>query len=246
MIIVSLGYRTGPPSAGRAYEKKVAVARTRNYLHFCPVARSLEVIGEKWSLLIVRDLLGGERRFTDLLRGLNNITPKWLTLRLREMEEAGIVERAHEEGKREVWYRLTPKGRELAGVIAELNTWGLRYAMRPPLEDELVGDSRFGRSLLGYLNRCDVKLDRPRDWRITFSTTRTAYFHFDGTEWTRDECATPDVDVRTNAREWASVLGEDPVAKRARLDAMDITGDEAAIAEFVDILCAMVAEAVPA
>lgn len=222
------------------------MARTRNYLHFCPVARSLEVIGEKWSLLIVRDLLGGERRFTDLLRGLNNITPKWLTLRLRELEDAGIVERVHEEGKREVWYRLTDKGRELAGVIAELNSWGLRYAMRPPLEDESVGDSRFGRSLLGYLNRCDVQLDTPRDWRIAFSTTRTAVFHYDGARWTRDEESEPDVDVRTNAREWASVLGEDAVARRSRLHDMDITGDPAAIAEFIDVLCSMVAEPVPA
>ncbi len=124
------------------------MAKTKHYQHFCPVARSLEVIGERWSLLIVRDLLGGEKRFTDLMRGLSNITPKWLTMRLRELEDAGIVERVHEPGKREVWYRLSPTGRELGGVIGELNAWGLRHAMRPPQEDEVVGEGRFGRSLL--------------------------------------------------------------------------------------------------
>jgi DNA-binding HxlR family transcriptional regulator len=100
------------------------MARTRTYNHFCPVARSLEVIGEKWSLLIVRDLLRGPQRFTDLLRGLNNITPKWLTLRLRELESAGIVERDQEPGRKEVRYRLTEKGAQL-GPIAALNVWGV-------------------------------------------------------------------------------------------------------------------------
>ena len=107
------------------------MARTRTYNHFCPVARSLEVIGEKWSLLIVRDLLRGPQRFTDLLRGLNNITPKWLTLRLRELESAGIVERDQEPGRKEVRYRLTEKGQKrlaedtrqwqaLAGALTQL------------------------------------------------------------------------------------------------------------------------------
>src|SRR5437667_8853153 len=95
-------------------------ARSRiGYQHFCPAARALEVIGEKWSLLIVRDLLAGPRRFNDLGRTLTAITPKWLSLRLREMEEAGIVAREATH-PREVWYRLTPKGQALAPVVEEL------------------------------------------------------------------------------------------------------------------------------
>ncbi len=86
------------------------MARTRTYNHFCPVARSLEVIGEKWSLLIVRDLLRGPQRFTDLLRGLNNITPKWLTLRLRELESAGIVEPGRGPGRGEARHPLAEQG----------------------------------------------------------------------------------------------------------------------------------------
>ena len=62
------------------------------YSHFCPVARSLERIGDRWSLLIVRDLLQGPQRFTDLIGSLSHITPKWLTLRLRELASAGIVD----------------------------------------------------------------------------------------------------------------------------------------------------------
>src|SRR5688572_20706163 len=101
------------------------MARTKTYEHFCPVARSLEVIGEKWSLLIVRDLLRGPRRFSDLHESLGKITAKWLTLRLRELEAAGIVVRESEPGRREVWYRLTPAGEELAPVVGALNSWGV-------------------------------------------------------------------------------------------------------------------------
>src|SRR5581483_10166021 len=104
------------------------MAKTREYQHYCPVARSLEVIGEKWSLLIVRDLLRGPQRFTDLLRYLGGITPKWLTQRLRDLEAAGIVERDHAEGRREVWYRLTAAGEELRPVIESLAIWGIEHA----------------------------------------------------------------------------------------------------------------------
>ena len=75
------------------------------YGYFCPVAHALGVVGDKWSLLIVRDLLPKPQRFTDLLSYLSNITPKWLMLRLRELEEAGVVEREQRQDRREVWYK---------------------------------------------------------------------------------------------------------------------------------------------
>src|SRR5262249_57583099 len=79
----------------------------RIYRHFCMGARALEVIGERWSLLIVRDLLPGPRRFTDLVRSLNPITPTRLTDRLRTLEAAGVIERQPAETGNEAWYRLT-------------------------------------------------------------------------------------------------------------------------------------------
>ena len=98
------------------------MARTKDYKHFCAAARSLEVIGEKWTLLIVRDLLRGPQRFSDLLRYLGPITPKWLSARLREMKEAGIVERDAQEGRREVWYGLTEVGRAAVGRNTQIGT----------------------------------------------------------------------------------------------------------------------------
>jgi DNA-binding HxlR family transcriptional regulator len=72
------------------------------YRHFCMTARALEAIGERWTLLIVRDLLVGPRRFSDLERGLSDITPTRLTDRLKLLESAGIVARDSSLGGREV------------------------------------------------------------------------------------------------------------------------------------------------
>jgi len=108
----------------------------RTYDHFCLVARALERVGDRWSLLVIRDLLTGAKRFTDLMDRLGGITPKTLSQRLRELEDDGIVTADREPGRREVWYRLTPAGADLGPVIDGLNWWGLRHAWRWPQEGE--------------------------------------------------------------------------------------------------------------
>ena len=85
---------------------------------------------------MIRDLLTGAKRFTDLMDRLGGITPKTLTQRLRELDEAGIVTADREPGRREVWYRLTPTGAELGPVIDGLSWWGLRHAWRWPRAGE--------------------------------------------------------------------------------------------------------------
>src|SRR5919109_2760881 len=107
-----------------------------SYGHFCLAARTLETVGDRWSLLIVRDLLAGPRRFGELRRLLTNVTPKWLTIRLRQLEQEGIVTRDQQPGRREVWYELTEKGRDLAPVLEALVAWGLKYERHPLAADE--------------------------------------------------------------------------------------------------------------
>jgi len=104
----------------------------RTYEHFCAVARALERVGDRWSLLVIRDLITGPKRFTDLMDRLGGITPKTLSQRLRELDDAGILSADREPGRREVWYRLTPAGADLEPVIDALNWWGLRHAWRRP------------------------------------------------------------------------------------------------------------------
>ena len=108
----------------------------RTYDHFCLTARALESVGDRWSLLVIRDLLTGAKRFTDLMDRLGGITPKTLSQRLRELEDTGIVTADREPGRREVWYRLTAAGADLGPVIDALNWWGLRHAWRWPQDGE--------------------------------------------------------------------------------------------------------------
>jgi DNA-binding HxlR family transcriptional regulator len=112
------------------------IRNVRTYDHFCLVARTLERVGDRWSLLVIRDLLSGPKRFTDLMDRLGGITPKTLTQRLRELEDDGLVTADREPGRREVWYGLTPAGADLGPVIEGLRTWGLRHAWRRPQAGE--------------------------------------------------------------------------------------------------------------
>src|SRR5438445_106851 len=143
----------------------------RRYQHFCPAARALETIGEKWSLLIVRDLLGGPRRFSDLRRSLAAITPKWLSARLRALESDGIVTR-EVAGEREVWYRLTPKGQALETVFDALLVWGMDHALGPPRGGEAIHPGRAMDAIVRYLGHRRPRGTRRTTWVFRFGGDR--------------------------------------------------------------------------
>jgi DNA-binding HxlR family transcriptional regulator len=106
---------------------------TRSYesQQACPVARSLDVLGDRWTLLVIRDLLRGYARFNDLLASLSGISPNLLSERLKALEEHGIVERAfYSDHPPRAEYRLTEKGRALDAPIRALFAWGERYEPR--------------------------------------------------------------------------------------------------------------------
>jgi DNA-binding HxlR family transcriptional regulator len=112
--------------------------KTRAYGQYCGFARALEVVGERWALLIVRDLIVGPKRFTDLLRGLAGIPSNVLTARLKELEEAGVARRrVLPRPARAVVYELTEYGLELEPVVIELGRWGAK-ALGDPRPDETV------------------------------------------------------------------------------------------------------------
>ena len=92
----------------------------------CPVARTLDIIGERWTVLIVRDLLlHGPRRFQDFETGLPGIGPNTLSARLKRLEESGVVERRfYEQHPPRAEYLLTAKGQALGPVLLALKTWG--------------------------------------------------------------------------------------------------------------------------
>ena len=97
----------------------------RSYAHYCAIARSLDVLGERWKLLIIRELLPGPRRYTELHADLPGISTDVLAARLKEMEADGLVERRRAAPPTPAWlYELTPRGRDLLPVLSALARWG--------------------------------------------------------------------------------------------------------------------------
>ena len=107
----------------------------KSYGQFCSIARALDLLGERWTLLIVRELLCGSRRFGEVRCGIPLISRTMLSARLRELVDAGVVERHGGDGGPE--YQLTPAGAELMAVVRELGTWGQRWLGRDLHSNEL-------------------------------------------------------------------------------------------------------------
>lgn len=95
------------------------------YGQFCPLSKAMEVLDERWTMLVVRELLLGSTRFNELRRGLPRMSPALLSKRLHTLERHGLVRR--EEQPDHTSYHLTPAGRELSGIVDALGAWGLRW-----------------------------------------------------------------------------------------------------------------------
>jgi DNA-binding HxlR family transcriptional regulator len=146
----------------------------RSYGQFCPVAKAAELFCERWTALILRDLVAGATRFSQLRRGVPLASPTLLSRRLKELEAEGIVERRRADTGRGWTYHLTPAGKEFAPMIEELGVWGQRWSRRELAKHEInltllmwglelaVKPDAFG------ARRCVVKLtftDQPEDRR---------------------------------------------------------------------------------
>jgi DNA-binding HxlR family transcriptional regulator len=120
-----------------AFVRDATLERTTNemaetYGLDCPLARTLDIVGERWSVLILRDLfLQGPRRFQDLQTSLSGISPNTLSARLKRLEDAGIIERQmYADHPPRAEYVLTDKGRELGPVLKALRAWGERHTRK--------------------------------------------------------------------------------------------------------------------
>jgi DNA-binding HxlR family transcriptional regulator len=121
-----------------------------SYYQFCPVAKAMELLDERWTLLIVRELIVGSQHFNDLRRGVPRISPTLLSKRLGQLVCAGIADR-REDGD-EVRYLLTQAGRELRPVVEALGVWGTRWVGE-------IGDQDLDPKLLLWDMHCNVDHD---------------------------------------------------------------------------------------
>jgi DNA-binding HxlR family transcriptional regulator len=116
--------------------RKKASKANRGYGQFCPVAKAAEVFAERWTPLVLRELISGSSRFSELQRGVPLMSPSLLSRRLRELEDAGVVEKRKGRG-RGFEYHLTEAGEGLRLVVLSLGEWGHRWARSEVTEEDL-------------------------------------------------------------------------------------------------------------
>jgi DNA-binding HxlR family transcriptional regulator/putative sterol carrier protein len=197
-----------------------------SYSQYCALARTLDVAGDRWTLLIVRELAPGPRRFTDLLDGLPGVSRKLLTERLRALERDGVVARRElpPPAARQV-YELTDDGRDLAAAIAPLIGWGARR-----LGARKAGESFRARwSAVGMLALADREAAKGVRETYQYLVGDTA-FHFavdDGSVQLRDGRAPdPAATLTTDEETWADVVsGRVTVSSARAAGALTVAGD---------------------
>ncbi|MGH3435591.1 MAG: winged helix-turn-helix transcriptional regulator [Sciscionella sp.] len=213
------------------------VRNVRTYNHFCLLARALECVGDRWSLLVVRDLLSGAKRFTDLADRLRGITPKTLTQRLLELQAIGVVAADREPGRREVWYRLTGAGNDLGPAIDALSWWGMNHAWRPPRQGEPLHIEHLLRAITQVIER--TTQDRaPARWHFRFSGDDGYLIECDGEHWslrTAEPTEAPDVTVASGTDAWTQFV-RDPAPEHAARLGIDIRGAAKAVRRFSRLL----------
>ena len=156
------------------------------YGQYCPIAKALELLAERWTLLIVRELLMGSTRFNDLRRGVPLAAPSMLSQRLKDLAAAGIVERKSRSDERSYEYRLTDAGQELRPLVLQLGTWGQRWYRSRMSEEDL--DASF---LMWDIRRNVRTQNLPRERRVVI------LFEFP--------------DARKGMRSWWLVVDDDEV-----------------------------------
>ncbi|MPZ94723.1 MAG: transcriptional regulator [Propionibacteriales bacterium] len=212
------------------------MATTRTYRQACSAAHALDLVGERWALLIVRELLLGPKRFTDLRAGLPHASPNVLSQRLRELEQAGVVRRRKLAPPAGSWvYELTEWGLELEPVLLHLARWG----RRSPLRDRTAGASV---DALMLALRSGFDPESSRDLNATYAlrigedtfVVRVA----DGRlTVVRGDAPDPDAVIDTDARTFASlVTHQQRLSEAAASEQLTLTGDADAVERLLQAL----------
>ncbi|MEN8113859.1 MAG: winged helix-turn-helix transcriptional regulator [Actinomycetota bacterium] len=205
----------------------------KGYGQYCPIVRAVELLGERWTLLIIRDMLVGASRFNNLARGLPGLSRSLLSKRLRQLEAAGVVERM------DGGYVLTPAGRELEPIVFGLGTWGARWMFEDPDADELDAEL-----LVWWMHsRIDTGPlpDRRVVLHIRFSDDPRLFWIVVETESSSVCLADPmfdvDVTIRSDLATLYKVwLGREPIRTALREGKLEFDGPQALVRRMPDVL----------
>jgi DNA-binding HxlR family transcriptional regulator len=206
----------------------------RTYGDGCPIARALDLVGERWALLVVRELLLGPKRYTDLRRGLPNASPNVLSQRLGELERAGVLRRRKlppPAGSRV--YELTDWGRELEEIVVALGRWGAR-SPTPPDDAPIVSADSI---ILALRARFDPGAAHGlrAGYELRLGEDRFAIeVADDEITAARGDAHRPDATIDTDPDTLNAVLWRGrSLADAQRSGTMTIEGDKAAVERFV-------------
>ncbi|GAB7045937.1 winged helix-turn-helix transcriptional regulator [Catenuloplanes indicus] len=206
---------------------------SRSYHDACGIARALDVLGERWALLIVRELLLGPQRFADLRAALPQASSNIVTDRLRELGAHGVVARRRLPAPGAAWvYELTPHGREAEPIVLALGDWGVRL---PPRDDTAALSAT---STLIYL-RSAARPDPawpPAVYRVQLGAQVWTVRAADGAvSVTQGDPAGCDAGLATDPRTLNALLGDpDRLAGAERAGTAVVTGDRAALLRLLD------------
>jgi DNA-binding HxlR family transcriptional regulator len=211
----------------------------KGYGQFCPIAVACETLTERWTPLVVRELLAGSRRFNDLRRGLPLMSPTLLSKRLKTLERVGIIERIDDAETRSVEYRLTAAGHAIQPIVNELAVWGMTWG-----GDGLLDPANLDAALLMWDIRRNVVVDHvPHDrvvaeFHLTGSTSNKSRYWLVLDDGEADLCLTDpgfDVDLYVDChvsvmiRYW---LGMTEIPEAVRAGDLRLTGSRALVRAF--------------
>lgn len=210
--------------------------RTRDYGQVCGLAYALDLVGERWGLLVVRDLILGPKRFTDLRRGLPRIPTNVLSARLKELERGGVVRRRLSPSPGgPVVYELTEYGRELEDIVIRLGLWGAKTMGEPRPGDTVSADSlRLALRAMFHADRAKVVraayLLRVGDVVVNVSVDRGRLEVGEG------PLADPDLEIESTPAGMHALLGGELSPSEAiRTKAIRIAGDPGLLDRFAEL-----------
>lgn len=207
----------------------------RTYGDGCGIAHALDLLGERWALLVVRELLLGPKRFTDLRDGLPNASPNVLAQRLRELERAEVIGRRKLPPPSGAWvYELTEWGRDLKPLLIALGTWALRSPALPA--DAPVGTDSVILALGTFFDAAAAG-DLTASYELRLGENAFAVRIADGAiDVDRGPVGEPDAVIETDADTLSALVWERrDLADALASGAVAIEGDERAVSRFLEL-----------
>jgi DNA-binding HxlR family transcriptional regulator len=213
-----------------------AAPTVRSYAQLCGIASALDVIGDRWAALVVRDLLLGPMRFGELADGLPGIGTNTLTARLKHLEEAGVVQRRLLElPERGAVYELTELGRELEPILMALGRWGTKSMGR--LSADVSTRSRWLVAAMLAFHDETRSVRRARTWRLRLSDGDfTVRAKGRGLTIVAGAPGVADLVIATDDTRWHALLtGRVSPARAVKSGAVTVEGDRALLTELLSL-----------